>query len=95
MGFTVWLAASNTKEKPMPKRDYESAPVADRLNLEAIIAALARDIDELRAGQISVQDAMARATLAKQMFNGVRLYMHGMKMLSDAARPTKALEPAE
>jgi len=38
---------------------------------------------------------MARATLAKQMFNGVRLYMNGMKMLADAAKPTKALEPAE
>lgn len=79
----------------MPPRDYDSAPVADKLNLESIIAALARDIDELRAGKISVQDAMARATLAKQMFNGVRLYMNGMKMLADAAKPTKALEPAE
>jgi hypothetical protein len=79
----------------MSKRDYESAPVADRLNLETIIAALANDIDELRAGRISVHDAMARATLAKQMFNGVRLYMNGMKMLSENAKPAKAIEAAE
>lgn len=70
----------------MAPRDYKSAPAADRLNLGKIIDGLAGDLDALRAGKISVPDAMARAILAKQIMNGVRLYMQGAKMLGDEAR---------
>lgn len=71
----------------MAKRDYETAPVADRLNIEDIINGLASDLVALREGRIGVQDAVARALLAKQIFNGVRLYLNGMKLLSDRAEP--------
>lgn len=68
------------------QRDYESAPVADRLGLPQVIAGLVSDLGELRSGKISVNDANARAMLAKQIFNGVRIYLNGTKLLSDNAR---------
>ena len=79
----------------MPPRDYKSSPVSDRLNIEVLINGLAGDLNALRAGEISVQDAIARAVLAKQMFNGVRLYLNGMKMLSENAREVKEVEAAK
>lgn len=78
----------------MPPRDYESAPVSDQLGIPNIIQGLVNDLDELRAGKISVNDAVARSLLAKQIFNGVRVYLNGSKILSDVARnvtPTAAL----
>ncbi len=75
----------------MPSRDYDSAPVSDQLGIPSIIAGLVTDLDELRAGKISVNDAMARSMLAKQIFNGVRIYLNGTKMLSDAAKPVAAI----
>ena len=71
----------------MAKRDYESAPVSERLNLEDVINGLAGDLKSLRKGEISVGDAQARAMLAKQIFNGVRIYLNGMSLLSQAAKP--------
>lgn len=70
----------------MPPRDYEAAPLSEQLGLGGIIAGLVADLDELRAGKISVNDAVARSLLAKQIFNGVRIYLNGTKLLSDAAR---------
>lgn len=70
----------------MSERDYEAAPVSDRLGLSEVIVGLAGDLQALREGRISVNDAVARATLAKQIFNGVRLYLNGMKQLSSAAK---------
>jgi len=71
----------------MPPRDYTSAPISDQLGLPSIISGLCTDLEELRAGKISVNDAMARSMLAKQIFNGVRLYMNGTKLLADNAKP--------
>ena len=59
----------------MPERDYKSTPVADALGLRDIIRDLAADLADLRAGAITVNDALARAALAKQIWNGVRIYM--------------------
>lgn len=69
----------------MAERDYITAPVSEQLGIPNIIAGLVSDLDELRAGKISVNDAMARSMLAKQIFNGVRIYLNGTKMLADAA----------
>jgi hypothetical protein len=69
------------------QRDYDSAPVSEQLGLPNIIAGLANDLAELREGKISVNDAMARSMLAKQIFNGVRIYLNGTKMLSDRVLP--------
>ena len=71
----------------MAARDYTSAPAAEQLGLASIITGLCSDLDQLRKGEITVNDAMARSMLAKQIFNGVRLYMNGTKILSDSARP--------
>lgn len=69
----------------MAVRDYEAAPVAESLGLIKIIQGLAGDIDALRSGKITVQDAIARSLLAKQIFNGVRIYLNGTKLLSEQA----------
>lgn len=78
----------------MAKRDYESAPVSQQLGLEAVILGLCGDLEALRRGEISPNDAIARSMLAKQIFNGVRLYLTGSKYLAanakDAALPTPA-----
>jgi hypothetical protein len=75
----------------MASRDYESAPASDAIGLVQIIRNLACDLDQLRAGEISVQDAIARSMLAKQIFNGVRIYLNGTKILSDHAREVAKL----
>ena len=69
----------------MVARDYDSAPMADSLALDKVIMGLASDLDELRTGKISVNDAIARSLLAKQIFNGVRIYLNGTKILSQNA----------
>jgi hypothetical protein len=71
----------------MTARDYTSAPVSDQLGIPQIITGLVTDLEDLRAGKISVNDAMARSMLAKQIFNGVRIYLNGTKLLSDNAKP--------
>lgn len=77
----------------MAARDYDSAPVSDRLNLEDIINGLAGDLRALRAGEITVNDAQARAILAKQIFNGVRIYINGMALLSGQAKKVEEIAP--
>mgnify|MGYP001201268061 CR=1 FL=1 len=63
------------------KRDYTSQPVSVQLGLEAVIVGLSEDLTDLRTGKCSPQDALARAAVAKQLFNGVRLYLQAMKTL--------------
>jgi hypothetical protein len=71
----------------MATRDYESAPESEKLGIDTIIRGLASDLHALRAGTITVPDAMARAHLAKQIFNGCRIYLNAAKMLGDQAKP--------
>ena len=71
----------------MPERDYEAAPVSEHLNLDDVIKGLCADLEALRSGKIGVNDAIARSLLAKQIFNGVRLYLNASKMLSGTATP--------
>lgn len=77
----------------MAMRDYESAPVSDQLGLPTVISGLISDLDALRAGRISVNDAVARSMLAKQIFNGVRLYLNGAKVLAENARSATLAHP--
>lgn len=70
----------------MAERNYASTPVADALGLRAIIDGLASDLQETRAGTITPADAMARAALAKQIFNGCRLYLNALTLMSRTAR---------
>ncbi|HMR51237.1 MAG TPA: hypothetical protein PKA33_01460 [Amaricoccus sp.] len=70
----------------MPERDYLSTPVADTLGLRDVIVGLAQDLEDMRAGKISPNEGIARAAVAKQIFNGVRLYIGAIKTLEGAAR---------
>jgi len=79
----------------MAARDYESAPVSDGLGLVQVINGLVKDLESLRAGEISTQDAIARSLLAKQIFNGVRIYLTGTKLLTERAKAVPALASAE
>lgn len=76
----------------MNSKNYTSAPISDGLGLQETILGLANDLQELRRGEISTQDAMARATLAKQMFNGVRMYIQASKFIEETARPIPSPE---
>ena len=80
----------------MAKRDYDSAPVSDALGMKAIIDGLAHDLQEMRDGKISAQDGLARAAVAKQIFNGVRLFLQACAMVEKTApRATNQIEDAE
>lgn len=68
------------------QRDYETAPVSDQLGLPQVIEGLIGDLQALREGRISTNDAIARSMLAKQIFNGVRIYLNGAKLLSGNAK---------
>lgn len=59
----------------MSELENTPTPIADALGLREIIRDLIADLADLRAGSITVNDALARAALAKQIWNGVRLYM--------------------
>ena len=76
----------------MTARDYSSSPVSDSLGLHDVITGLASDLEQMRAGKISPQEGIARATVAKQLFNGVRLYLQAAKTLEGAAIPTEAMK---
>lgn len=71
----------------MTSRDYDSTPVADELELGDVIKGLAADLKDMRDKKISPQDGIARAAVAKQLFNGVRLYLQAMQMLEKRAKP--------
>ncbi len=71
----------------MAERDYVSTPVADSLGLRDVILGLAQDLRDLRARKISPAEGLARAAVAKQLCNGVRLYIDAHKTLESMARP--------
>lgn len=79
----------------MPARDYETSALSDRLDLDNVIRGLCKDLELLRAGKIGVNDAVARSLLAKQIFNGVRIYLSASKLLTGAARDVKSQIAAE
>lgn len=73
----------------MAARDYSAKPISDILGLRAIIDGLANDLQDLRNHKISPADGLARAALAKQVFNGVRLYITAARSLGDMPSPVK------
>lgn len=56
------------------------------LSIETVIAGLASDLESLRQGKISVQQAQAAANLGKQVFNGMKLVVSARKLLSSKAQ---------
>lgn len=68
---------------------------ADQYSLDAIVKGIADDLIALRAGRISIKDAQARALLAKQYMNGVRLVMNARRSLEANAKPVNCLPSNE
>lgn len=71
----------------MAERDLRSTPLSDALGLKALVLDLSADLADLRAGTITVNDALARAALAKQIWNGVRLYIAAGKSPREVSVP--------
>lgn len=61
------------------------SPIEKRFSLDELILSIISDLEELRAGKITVQDARARADLAKQAMNGVRLVINAQRFLESRA----------
>ncbi len=76
----------------MAERDYVSTPVSDELSLKETIAGLSQDLQDLRAGKISPAEAHARAAIAKQIWNGARIYLQAIKTIQQAAKPVAEIE---
>jgi len=64
---------------------------ADQYSLDAIVKGIADDLIALRAGSISIKDAQARALLAKQYMNGVRLVINARQSLEGNAKPVRSI----
>jgi hypothetical protein len=79
----------------MPERDYTQTPVSDALGIRTVIDGLAHDLQELRNGKITAADAMARAHLAKQFFNGARLVLSALRTIDPPSPPKLPREDAE
>jgi hypothetical protein len=65
----------------------EASPLGERFNLDAVVLGLASDLTQLRAGEISIEDARVRAELAKQIMNGIRLVVNAQKYLEQTMKP--------
>jgi hypothetical protein len=68
----------------------DSTDIASPYSLDAIVKGIADDLIALREGRISIKDAQARALLAKQYMNGVRLVINARRSLESNARPVLA-----
>lgn len=71
----------------------DGTDIADRYSLDAIVKGIADDLVALREGRISIKDAQARALLAKQYMNGVRLVINARRSLEDGARALPSAQP--
>ena len=69
----------------------ETGPLSERFNLVDFTDSLIADLHALRAGHISIRDAMARAEIAKQVLRSVGFVISAQKYLSDNAKPMKEL----
>lgn len=70
----------------------QAQPLGERFSLDDTINGLASDLKELRDGKISVNSALARAALAKQIFNGVRIVINAQRMLEERAKPVDQIK---
>lgn len=68
----------------------ETGPITERFDLMSFTDSLIVDLNSLRAGKISVRDALARAELAKQVLRSVGYVVVAQKYLSDSAKPVSA-----
>lgn len=71
----------------MENEQDNTGQLSERFSLDKLILGIIEDLDDLRAGRISVKDAQARAELAKQAMNGVRLVVNAQRFLETRALP--------
>lgn len=69
----------------------ETGPLTERFNLLEFTDSLIGDLHLLRAGRISVKDAMARAEIAKQVLRSVGYVVTAQKYLAENAKPVKEI----
>ena len=67
--------------------EQNAGVLSERFSLDGLIMGIINDLDDLRSGKISVKDAQARAELAKQAMNGVRLVINAQKFIEKQAVP--------
>lgn len=79
----------------MAERDYVSTSVSDELNLKDTIVGLSQDLQDLRTGKISPAEAHARAAIAKQIWNGARIYQQAIKTMMGNAKPVKEIPKSD
>lgn len=53
----------------------------EQFDIAAIVRGLASDLQRVRDGTMTIQQASAQAELAKQLFNGLRLVIQARKFL--------------
>ncbi len=73
--------------------DQESTPpgsLAEEFDLRKVLRGLLKDLEDLRAGRISVPRARASAELGKVVIRGMRLVLDAQRMAFEQA---KALPP--
>lgn len=68
------------------KGKTDATPLTEGFGLDAVMIGLSNDLNELRAGKISVDEARARAELSKQFMNGLRLYIKARQFLEREAK---------
>lgn len=71
----------------------EVGPLTERFDLLAFTDALIGDLKALRAGEISVRDARARAELARQVLRSVHYVVTAQKFLMDKAKQIQGPKP--
>lgn len=72
----------------------DTADIGTEFDIPSVIRGLNQDLLDLRAGHITAKDAQARADLAKQVFNGLRIVVQAQKFLSVRARQLPATPAA-
>lgn len=70
----------------MANANADVGPLTERFDLMKFTDGLIGDLQRLRNGEISVQDARARAELARQVLRSVALVVTAQKFLADHAR---------
>lgn len=72
-------------------QNAEFEPLTDQLDITRFTLELIGDLRKLRAGQITIHDARARAELAKQVLRAVGYVISAQRLLIDQAREVKEL----
>lgn len=58
--------------------------------LEGFALSLMDDLDQLRAGKITIKEAKARTEMAREILRAFHLQLQGMRMFSDRAKALPA-----